>query len=230
MSSLKPEHIGEELFAYLINKDSLFKECLCKKLGLNGQKILGAQTETKIYRNRQGKSDFDGKSRIDVALKLSNNKILPVELKLGKTRMAPTGKGFGRFLGGYSLDSHEPRRISGSMVSILSRKSSPKLISKINALWADYETERLEVCDKWVLVVLSNAFRDKFEKFEKFEKPENKLWSVNEIRPVILSFQELFSDFRQKINDAVEKIIKLEPGKYYYDEWFGINSSCDESG
>ena len=199
--ALKITHIGEELFVKALNNDT---ELASLMTGVEDTAF------TAFAESNFSFSDvlFDGEHKIDVLLvptcDTEKQKAIPIELKLGKSRMQATESGFGRFLTGYKIETkNNKKKAKGSMVSILSQKKANENESCICPL----KFENKEISTEWKLIVLT-------EKIAKPLRDENFWIGLNP--PTVFSFENLFKEKKDLLNKIVNELIHNES---YYDEW-----------
>lgn len=163
--ALKITHIGEELFALALNDKA---NGLMKEIAGSDEYI--AVPEATFSDSSAELKKFDGCHKIDVLLvPLSSNigtLAIPIELKLGKTRMAATESEFGRFFSGYKYNK-KTKKISGSMISILGKIMDKEKEDNKIEYPLKYD-ENTEISPKWKLVVLTKHIKDELDNKEKF--------------------------------------------------------------
>ena len=205
--ALKITHIGEVLFAAVLNKNPELMEMIA------GKKEYTAVPEA-IFTDREQKQKFDGEHKIDVLLipKNPKGKAIPIELKLGKTRMKANKSEFGRFLTGYRY-SEKYHKFTGSMISILSKKQAEGKTETIKyPLIYKIDNGTIKISDEWKLIVLTKSIR------EELDETNNNLWEGKSLKPKIFSFEELFEGNVNLLNEKVNELIKC---KDYYKMWLG---------
>ena len=164
-------HFGEDLFASLFFN---YKEETIKFFKMNEKfnlELLGdfkTLPEVKIIDCNEKK--FDGCSKIDVGI-FTGDKCIPVELKLGQTRMEPTNTGFFRFCKGYEISQHKDKkeRIKGSMISILSGVKGDEKIEGLELKAIDDDGNEYTVTKQWILIVRNEKIRNSIiNKYDEF--------------------------------------------------------------
>ena len=204
--ALKITHIGEELFALALNDKA---NGLMKEIAGSDEYIAVPEATFSDSDSSAGLKKFDGCHKIDVLLvPLSSNigtLAIPIELKLGKTRMAATESEFGRFFSGYKYNK-KTKKISGSMISILGKIMGKEKEDDEIKYPLKYD-ENTKISQEWKLVVLTKYIKDELDTKEKF-------WPCN--KPQIFSFQELFMNKDEYIQQQTEQLIFCAS---YYKEW-----------
>ena len=198
---LKITHIGEELFAKALNDDN----DLLKIITGNENVTFTALPQANFTFNDVL---FDGEHKIDVLLVPTANsntqKAIPVELKLGKSRMQATESGFGRFLTGYKIENkNNKKKAKGSMVSILSHRKANEKESRLSPL----KFGDKELCSEWRLIVLTEEIAESLR--------SKDFWN-NSKPPIVFSFEKLFENKQDFLNKLVEELTTC---KSYYAEW-----------
>ena len=199
--ALKITHIGEELFAKALTLDDDLLKIVTEDENITFTVLAEANFTFEDVL-------FDGEHKIDVLLVPTSNtntgKAIPVELKLGKSRMQATRSGFGRFLTGYKIENKDnTKKVKGSMVSILSQKKANENEISI----APLKFGDKELCAEWRLIVLTEAIAEPLR--------DKNFWN-NLQPPKVFSFEELFKNKKDLLNKLVEELTKSES---YYDEW-----------
>ena len=204
--ALKITHIGEELLAFALNDKA---NGLMKDIAGSDEYIAVPEAAFSDSNFPAGLKNFDGCHKIDVLLvPLSSNigaLAIPIELKLGKTRMAATKSEFGRFLSGYKYNK-KTKKFSGSMISILG-EIMDKENNGCKIKYPLTYDEKTKISQEWKLIVLTKYIREELDQKKEF-------WSCN--KPQIFSFQELFENRDEYIQRQTERLIFC---KSYYYEW-----------
>ena len=198
--SVNITHIGERLLAALLNdKTNGVMQTIA------GSKDYTAVPEAEFGEQNETQRRFDGLHKIDVLLvpDSSEEKAVPIELKLGKSRMEATQSGFGRFLTGYKLNE-KTQKFSGSMISILGRVQSEE--SKKNAIRYPLMYGETEIKEEWILIVLTDTI--------KKELKDCCPWKG--IEPAVFSFEKLFGGQKTLVQKTTEKLVCCDS---YYDAW-----------
>ena len=203
--ALKITHIGEELFALVLNDKA---NGLMKKIAGSDEYIAVPEATFSDSDSSAELKKFDGCHKIDVLLVPLSSDIdtlaIPIELKLGKTRMAATKSEFGRFLSGYKYNK-KTKKFSGSMISILGQITNKGNGDVKIKYPLTYDT-KIEISPKWKLLVLTEDIKGELSK--------DKFWPCP--KPQIFSFQELFEDKDEYIQRQTERLIFCGS---YYKEW-----------
>ena len=199
--ALKITHIGEELFVKALNNDT---ELASLMTGVEDTAF------TAFAESNFSFSDvlFDGEHKIDVLLvptcDTEKQKAIPIELKLGKSRMQATESGFGRFLTGYKIETkNNKKKAKGSMVSILSHRKANEKESRLSPL----KFGDKELCSEWRLIVLTEEIAESLR--------SKDFWN-NSKPPIVFSFEKLFENKQDFLNKLVEELTTC---KSYYAEW-----------
>ena len=201
--ALRITHIGEQLFAKVLNGDPKLMQTVA---GCATKYKASAET---VFTDKDGNNYFDGEHKIDVLLipEANEKTAIPIELKLGNTRMKANKSEFGRFLTGYQYGRR--KKFTGSMISILNQRNATRNGKSI-AYPLKYKEDQKEynISMEWILIVLTKKIADDL-------KNNKTLWQDN--IPRILSFEELFKE-NSDLNSYVSDLIHSDD---YYKMWLG---------
>jgi hypothetical protein len=196
-SSLKLEHIGEDLVSSMLRESTDVQQYI---LGCNLSEMSRVVVELPLG-SWCGRI-FDGAHRVDVAV-VDKEICFPIELKLGLSRMR--SKEFSkRFLASIST-SHGDRRIKGGMISILDRRWEGREDDVIEIDTANFNTS---LSRAWALVI---------------RKEIVKKWMDTEYPPLssyckLVVLEDLIDVFGSP-NEFNELVKDLVTGDYF-NEWF----------
>ena len=191
-------HLGEAIVQKLIElrPDEFLKLCGRPQTGVHGGRVF-REVPLREYAGRR----FDGASRVDLVVPLSPTEALPVEVKLGETRLSKTRVDT-EWLSGCRT-SHGDTAWAGNMMSILDQlipahATDQCLVGHVDG--ADYP-----LTQAWCVVVRQRTFA---------------AWT-GEGRPAfsrarIVSFDELVSAFEPaEFNEIVRELVSFP----YYETW-----------
>ncbi len=119
-------HIGEEVFAALVNKqrDAFLDFCgLTDEADADFVKAVPELAACEVRFEPFGGRVFDGASRVDVVVRLRRDRAVPFELKLGSTRLNKARIN-DEWLAPCQPSSHTDRRWKGNVMAILDRRFS----------------------------------------------------------------------------------------------------------
>ena len=120
-------HVGEILLERILNED---KSLLANILDIEQSKIQSVYRQLRLE-FRGAPVIFDGFSTLDLGVLLTNNKVLPVEVKLGRFGLARAS--VNKMLGPCSISAHtSEHRVSGKLFAILNRNFSSELTEIIS--------------------------------------------------------------------------------------------------
>jgi hypothetical protein len=208
--AVKPTHIGEALVAGMIqNLGDKFFDFLREQNSFCTDAIAQVPTRaiTEAKLRPYNGINFDGASRVDVLVLLTAEKALPIEVKLGKTRLSKTriDDNWLRVCG----RSHDNARYTGNMMSILERKfplgpHEDRLMAEVPG------GNPVTLMKKWILIAPG-------EVVDEWKRPNGMPAFEN---ASLLSFEDLVKVHggREPFNRLVEKILPTDP----YAEW-GLN-------
>jgi hypothetical protein len=191
-------HFGEALAQTLIERRprKFFELC-----GLNHTEIAGGR----VYREATLKSyngrRFDGASRVDLIVPLSDQEAIPIEVKLGVTRLSKRRVDT-EWLAGCRT-THGDTAWAGNMLSILDQLVPTNMQQERLIAQVDGNTFRLT--HTWFVLVrrqIANTWENDPPSFS---------------RAGIIAFDELVTSFRPQEFDAIVKELLSFP---YYDTWF----------
>lgn len=196
-SSLKLEHIGEDLMSSMLRtSDEVQHHVLGRTLEEKSKVVCELPLDNWCGRI------FDGAHRVDVAV-VDDGICFPIELKLGLSRMSAR-EFTSRFLTSVST-SHRDRRIKGGMISILDRRWEGRDNKVVEAKAAP---KNLPLSRSWSLVIRNEVAK-------KWADTSRPLLS-SYCRVVIL--EDLIDKFGSP-GDFNELVSSLVVGDYF-DEWF----------
>ena len=194
---LKLSHIGENLFAEMVNRSSEVRSFLSERLSLSIACSDSLNAVAEVPLSRCAGLKFDGAHKIDVALlAMEPGACLAIELKLGTSGMGR--KTFeNRFLKPCTT-SHREKRVAGSMISVLEGKL-PAIYASSKVM-ANKNGSELALHEYWGLVV---------------RKPVADAWSNGE-RPAlsgrcsIIVFEEVVGAFggKESFNVLVQELLE----------------------
>jgi hypothetical protein len=154
-------YIGETILEHLIDKDS---DAIMEMLGLLKQNFVSIHRNIPfIFPNTSVM--FDGFSSIDLCLKLSDNTIFPIEVKLGYTGLQRAT--INKKLISCSLSDHKDEtRIKGNTLAILNRYFAHDLLSilKNDELHAVINKKEFRIRQEWGIIARNHIF----ESWDKF--------------------------------------------------------------
>ena len=148
--ALSLSHVGEEIFAELINRrpESFLQVCgLVREADLDFMRQAPVALCEVPFAQVDGKS-FDGACRVDVVVRLRPDLAFPIELKLGHTRLSK--QRFDREWLQFCKPSHGGRRWRGSVMAALDRRFSTPTTQEL-AMRVNQSVCMLT--ENWLLVV-----------------------------------------------------------------------------
>ena len=98
------------------------------------------------------------------------------------------------------------------MISILSKKQAEGKTEIQYPLIYKIDNGIIKISDEWKLIVLTKSIR------EELDETNNNLWEGKSLKPKIFSFEELFEENVNLLNEKVNELIKC---KDYYKMWLG---------
>lgn len=150
-TALSLSHVGEEIFAELINRrpESFIHVCgLVREADLDFMRKVRRVALCEVpFAKVDGKS-FDGACRVDVVVRLRPDVAFPIELKLGHTRLSK--QRFDREWLHSCEPSHGGRRWRGSVMAALDRRFSTPTTQEL-AVSVNQSLRTLT--ENWLLVV-----------------------------------------------------------------------------
>ena len=221
---LRPEHIGEPLISALfirLKEIGRVGHLVCRNLR-NGDEVSFTQVLSinnlgldfsshdnvslvPIQREEDPSSyAFDGMSQVDCAI--ACERVFPIEVKLGTTRMA-AGEFGRRFLAPCCFTKHVPPRVCGNMIAVLDGRFEDQTISEVPLRVELDEGNQVLLTLDWGLVVR----REVFDHWARNSSPvmNRTCWII------------LFEDFVQAVGgaDAFDSVVKDLVGYEFADAW-----------
>lgn len=205
-------HIGEALIARIANRvPQRFLE-LCQLTGEadaefvnSGEQIAHRELPLLPY----GGIGFDGASRVDLVIRLSRDRAVPFEIKLGATRLGKL-RVDGEWLCGCDF-SHGKKRFRGNMMSILERKF-PEGVPRDDLRVKLSDEVPLTLSHSWMVVAKAIALKN-------WGAPARPAFSEH-VR--FVSFESIVDCYggKAEFNELVREMLAFD----YYDAWVkGLN-------
>jgi len=151
---------------------------------------------------------FDGFQNLDLGLVVDGGAVLPLEVKVGWTRLSKSN--VDAMLDDCRISEHASNpRIAGNMLAVLNRNFKPELTAKLgesslHACWTN--GVRMPITDDWAIIA-----RAKVIESWKMNRPNfNK-----NVR--FITIEEICSAFgREEFNDLVRRMLDIDD---YYSTW-----------
>jgi hypothetical protein len=154
----------------------------------------------------KAKITFDGFQNLDLGLLVNKSKVIPIEIKLGRTGLNKAN--VDRLLKDCSISTHKSEtRIAGNMLAVLNRNLNTKLRKAIGAdrLHAKTDYGNIPVTDEWGIIARSSIL-------ESWER--NKPKFNDNVK--YFSLEKICDDYgKQNFNKLTLKMLKS--GNYYKD-------------
>jgi hypothetical protein len=200
-------YVGEVVVAAMVNQMRLAFLDLC---GLTDQCDLAFVTSpatpiayTDVTLLPYAGKIFDGASRIDIVVLLSENLGVPLEIKLGTTRLSKT-RIDEEWLNGCGL-SHRDSRIKGNIMSILERRFPDSVPA--DSLMANVCGRPVTLTDDWFIVARAKVV-------DAWIGPRRPIFSP---KAKLCRFEDIVRSFggRAPFNTLMKKLLDFD----YYSEW-----------
>jgi hypothetical protein len=203
--AIRLTNLGEMLVQELIQRKPA---CFLKLSGLS-------PTHTAVYGGRvfveakleqhEGKR-FDGASRVDLVVPLNATEALPIEVKLGDTRLSKSRIEDDWLNSRKASVSHKGTAWAGNMMWVLDRLVKDRVTHK--PLKAKLDEVEYSLTAEWCLIVRKNI-KEKWGEKGGPNHPDFR-------HAHIVVFEDLVSEFEQAEFDSIVRDLVTFP---YYDEW-----------
>jgi hypothetical protein len=198
-------YVGEVILERMINDDP---SVVLTELDISEHEFIRAYTQVKI---EYPESDimFDGFSTIDIGLELTDNRIYPIEVKLGKTGLSRSI--VNKKLSPCSVSTHRSEnRVAGSILAVFNRYYDPQMTSLIDGdrLCARIDGRQLLVTMDWGLIARNRILSS----WDKLPPDFNGLEKYLSLESICASYG------RDRFNVLVSDLLS---NQNYYDVWLG---------
>jgi hypothetical protein len=196
--SIGPTHLGEAIVQKLIElqPNRFFELCNRPSSSLHGNRVY---RETKL--EDHGGRRFDGASRVDLIVPISATEALPVEVKLGETRLSKRRVDT-EWLSACGK-SHGDTAWTGNMMSILDQLIPPEETNQ--RLVAHVDGGNFRLTHEWCVVVRARTA----DAWAREGRPSFS-------RAIVVKFDDMAKSVGQtKFDSIVRELIDFP----YYDTW-----------